>query len=335
MRITRDLLLNTARDTVKRQTFGGHDLVCVYLTGSLIYDQPLLGGMTDIDLIYVHSGDAPCDREIIPITEEIHLDIAHFSQAVYSQPKKLRADAWIGSFLCHDPLVLFDTQHWFEYTQAGVAAAFYQPANVIQRVKFFSDQARSAWLSMQASPQDKCSPKQLLEYLDALKNAANAIACLTSVPLTDRRFLLDFPERAQNLQMPGLVGGFIDLILPVEPIEPDWDTWITSWKASYAALLAQTDIPIGLSNGRFPYYERAIIELKETRQEAALWIMLWTWTWISSLLPSGSLESEAFSNFCATLSLDQGQFSNRLSSLDTYLDTIEEVIDNWSYQNGL
>ena len=59
MRITRDLLLNTARNTIKRQTLGGHDLLCAYLTGALIYDQPMLGGITDIDLVYVHSGDAP------------------------------------------------------------------------------------------------------------------------------------------------------------------------------------------------------------------------------------------------------------------------------------
>ena len=334
MRITRDLLLNTARDTVKRQTFGGHDLICVYLTGSLIYDQPLLGGVTDIDLIYVHSGEAPCSREIIPITDDIHLDIAHFSQTAFSQPKKMRTDAWLGSFLCRDPMVLYDTQHWFEYTQAGVAASFYQPINVIQRVKFFSNQARSAWLSMQADQSD-LTPTRMLEYLKTLRNAANAIACLTSVPLTDRRFLIDLPQRAQSLQMPGLAGGLIDLILPVDPIEPDWETWLMSWKASYTALLKKKEIPIGLINGRFPYYEKAIVELSGSNQQAALWIMLWTWTWISSLLPVDCLENTAFNNFCAILALDRSNFSNRIDGLDTYLDTIEEVIDNWSYQNGL
>ena len=154
MRITRDLLLNTAKETVKRHTFGGHDLICAYLTGSLIYDQPLLGGITDIDLIYIHSGDPPCAREIVPITDDIHLDIAHFSQTAFSQPRNLRTDPWIGSFLCQDPLVLYNTQHWFDYTQAGTSAQFYQPANVIQRVKFFSEQARSSWLSLQVTQGD-------------------------------------------------------------------------------------------------------------------------------------------------------------------------------------
>jgi hypothetical protein len=334
MRITRDLLLSTARDTIKRQTYGGHDLVCVYLTGSLIYDQPLLGGITDIDMVYVHSGDSPCKREIVPITEEIHLDIAHFPQSAFSQPRSLRTDPWIGSFLCQDPLVLYDSQHWFEYTQAGTAAQFYQPVNVIQRVKHFSEQARSSWLSLQTAQGDFVQ-SALPAYLKILKNEANAIACLTSVPLTDRRFLVDFPFRAQALQMPGLVGGFTDLILPEEPIEPDWDTWIANWKASYDLLLKQPEVPNGLSDGRLTYYEKAILELSTARQEAALWVMLWTWSWISSLLPSGCSENTAFKNFCSTLSLSEDLFTIRLASLDTYLDTVEEAIDKWSYMNGL
>lgn len=334
MRITRDLLLNTARDTVKRQTYGGHDLLCAYLTGSLIYDQPLLGGITDIDLVYIHSVDIPCSREIVPITEEIHLDIAHYPQSMFSQPRQMRTDPWVGSFLCHDPIMLYDTSHWFEYTQAGVFAQFFLPSNTIQRVKFFSERARSSWLRMQM-PNGEFSPATLLDYLRILKDAANAIASLTSVPLTERRFLVDFPERAQNLKMPGLAGGFVDLILPVDPVEPNWENWLENWKASYTELLKKADIPLGLSNGRLPYYEKAILELQNTRQEAALWIMLWTWTLIASLLAPQSPEVAAYNNFCSLLALDESRFTERLAALDTYLDTVEETIDNWSYQNGL
>lgn len=334
MRITRDLLLNTARDTIKRQTSGGHDLVSAYLTGSLVYDQPLLGGLTDIDLVYIHSVDIPCRREIVPITEEIHLDIAHYPQSMFSQPRELRSDPWLGSFLCHDPIMLYDTAHWFEYTQAGVAAQFFLPSNIIKRVKSFSDRARSEWLQLQMSA-EAFSPETRLKYLRILKDAANAIACLTSVPLTERRFLIDFPERAIDLKMPGLAGGFVDLIVPAEAVEPDWENWLDNWKASYAALLEQPDVPLGLSNGRLPYYEKAIGELAGTRQEAALWIMLWTWTLISNLLPAESNAVTAYENFCALMALDGGNFNERLSSLDAYLDTVEEAIDNWSYQNGL
>jgi len=334
MRITRDLLLNIAKETVKRQTFGGHDLVCAYLTGSLIYDQPLLGGITDIDLIYVHTGDVPCEREIIPVTDEIHLDIAHHSQSLFALPRELRADAWIGSFLCHDPIVLFDTQHWFEYTQAGVSAQFFQPSNVILRAKTFSERARADWLAMRGTTEPP-QPKTILDYLTIIKNCANAIACLTSVPLTDRRFLLDFAERTLSLQMPGLLGGLIDLLLPEEAIEPDWDTWLESWKNAYMQLLNKKEVPTGLSNGRLLYYEKAINELKTSRQEAALWILLWTWSRIAALQPEKNSEMNTYHNFCSILSLDQTRFGEHLTSLDTYLDRVEEVIENWAYQNGV
>ncbi len=334
MRMTRDWLLNLARDTVKKQTLGGPDLGCAYLTGSLVYDQPLLGGLTDIDLIYIHSVDVPCGREIVPVTEDIHLDISHYPQSMFSQPRQLRTDAWLGSFLCHDPLMLYDTTHWFEYTQAGVAAQFFLPSNTIQRVKSFSTLARSSWLQLQMQG-GEFTPTSRLTYLRILKNAANAIACLTSVPLTERRFLIDFPERALTLKMPGLAGGFVDLIVPAEPVEPNWENWLENWHASYSELLKRSDVPLGLSNGRLPYYEKAIVELAESRQEAALWILLWTWTLIANLLPQNSAEVKAYENFCNTLALNGSNFEERLSSMDTYLDTVEETIDNWSYQNGL
>jgi hypothetical protein len=82
---------------------GGHDLVCAYLTGSLIYDQPQLGGITDIDMVYIHTADIPCAREIIPVTDEIQLDIAHYSQAMFNQPRQLRSDAWLGLFYAAIP----------------------------------------------------------------------------------------------------------------------------------------------------------------------------------------------------------------------------------------
>lgn len=334
MRITRDLLLTTAKDTVKRHTFGSHDLVCAYITGSLVHEDPLLGGSTDIDLVYIHGIDAPVKREIVPVTEDFHLDIAHLHESVFSQPRSLRTDPWVGSFFCHYPIPVFDHGHWFEYTQAGVFAHFFQPANIIQRVKPFAERARSRWLNLQIS-QGGFTAMSLRDYLLIMKDAANAIACLTSVPLTDRRFLLDFPLRAQDLHMPGLASGLVDLILPEEPIEPNWESWLANWRTDFSLLLARENSPLKYSPGRMPYYEKAITGLKESRQDAALWILLWTWTEISSLLQSENSGGVDFSDFCRLLSLGGDQFQFRINALDDYLDMVEETIDRWSDSNGL
>ncbi|MBP6086944.1 MAG: hypothetical protein KA449_01915 [Pelolinea sp.] len=334
MRITRDLLLTTARNTVKRYTYGSHDLVCAYLTGSLVYENPLLGGSTDIDLFYVHSIDAPVKREIIPLTEDFHLDIAHLHESVFSQPRKLRTDAWIGSFLCHYPIPIFDQGHWFDFVQAAVSAHFFLPSNVLQRAKPFAERARSAWLNLQISTGGFTS-QSIRQYLSSMKDAANAISCLTSVPLTDRRFLIDLPLRAQDLGMPGLASGFVDLILPEEPIEPNWEAWLESWRKDFTRLQGLTETPLIYGEGRMPYYEKAIQGLKDTQQDAALWILLWTWTDISARLHADTADEQEYSNFCNLLGLGSEHFQSRIRSLDAYLDTVEETIDRWVAAHGL
>ena len=334
MRITRDLLLATAKETVKRATFGNHDLVCAYLTGSLTLDDPLIGGATDIDLVYVHSVDIPCSREIVPMADEFHLDITHHAQSVYSQPRKLRTDAWIGSFVVQDPMVLFDNQHWFDYARSGISAHFFQPLNIIERARPFAGAARSQWMALQTQPPPSHA-EMVAAYLVSIRNAANAIACLVSVPLTERRFLLDFPQRTLALGAPGLSGGLVDLIVPEEPVEPDWDAWLAGWNSAYDALQGGENTPLKFSPARKSYYEMAIQGLKESHQQAALWLLLWTWSGILRALPEQGQAQQPFEHACSGLMLGSSDLSGRMDALDAYLDAVDETIERWSSQNGL
>jgi hypothetical protein len=59
MRITREKLLKFAQNFVEQQIFFKKRAVCIYLTGSLLSDEPLLGGTTDVDLIYIHDSEPP------------------------------------------------------------------------------------------------------------------------------------------------------------------------------------------------------------------------------------------------------------------------------------
>ena len=49
MRITKEALLKAARESAEKSSRRNRDLVCIYLTGSLLSETPLLGGTTDID----------------------------------------------------------------------------------------------------------------------------------------------------------------------------------------------------------------------------------------------------------------------------------------------
>ena len=334
MRITKDLLLLTAKDTVKKTLFNSNDIVCAYLTGSIIREDPLIGGTTDIDLVFVHSIDMPVKREIIPIAEDYHLDISHFPQSYFSQPRKLRTDAWVGSFLCHYPIVLHETNHWFDYIRSAVFAHFFQPVNIIERVAPFIKEARRDWVSLQS--QRSALRKDFIHtYLKAIKNAANAIACLTSVPLTDRRMLIDFPLAALGVQMPGLTGGLIDLIVPPDPIEPDWEKWLSNWNVAFSSIQQIKKIPLSYSEMRRSYYEKAILGLKDENNQAALWLLLWTWSLMSSHLPKIDASQKEYKALLEQLMLDPKHFLERIDGLDHFLDAVEETIDNWKAAAGL
>jgi hypothetical protein len=334
MRITKDLLLLTAKDTVKKALFESNDIVCAYLTGSIIREDPLIGGTTDIDLIYVHSVDMPIRREIIPIVEDYHLDISHYPQSFFSQPRKLRTDAWVGSFICHYPIVLHETNHWFDYVRSAVFANFYQPVNVIERVTPFIKEGRRNWIELQ---NNNLSADQgfLNIYLKSISNAANAIACLTSVPLTERRFLIDFPLAALGVNMPGLSGGLIDLIVPPDPIEPDWDTWMTNWNIAFSSIQQVESKPLSFIESRRPYYEKAILELKDINNQAALWLLLWTWSLMSSHLQKNNSSQRGFLDILDQLMLSPDHYEERAKGLDQFLEVVEDTIEKWKISTGL
>ena len=53
MRINSEMLIKTARDHVAKRLRQPNDIVAVYLTGSDTSEEPLLGGTTDIDMVFV------------------------------------------------------------------------------------------------------------------------------------------------------------------------------------------------------------------------------------------------------------------------------------------
>jgi len=339
MRITRESLLRLARNTVIQRTRLNRRLVCVYLTGSLLSEEPLLGGVTDIDLVFVHDSEPPYPRAVERVTDEVHLDIAHYSQGQFQQPRHLRSDPWLGSFLCNNPLVLHDIQHWFEFTQAGVCAQFGLPEYILERARPQAEQARQWWFELHSGSQEP-GPHKLSIYLKALELAANAIATLSGPPLTDRRFLLHFPERTERIGHPGLAGGLVDLFTSPVFNDEHWPAWRTAWNQALSQVSDLPDCPPRLHSCRQAYYDRAANALFADQPAAALWIVLRTWSQALSLLPAEESDpaaptSAAWQEFTRALQLDEEHFLQRINALDAYLDHIEETLDTWAKENGV
>ena len=333
MRITRETLLKAAKDWTAARLRQDRNVVCVYLTGSLLSEEPLLGGTTDIDLIFVHPNDPEKPREIVRLTDEVHIDVAHLSQSVFHQPRHLRLDAWVGSYLCAGPLMLHDTQHWFEFTQASAFSQFFRPENVMERSRPAAEAARQTWLelhSLTGAP----DAHSRWAYLKALENAANAIAVLNGPPLTERRFLLQFAQRAQTVGRPGLAGGLVDLYMPEKPDAETWQMWLENWRTAFSAASQLPDYPPRLHPCRLLYYERAADALFSDHPEAAVWMLLRTWTLALISLPEDSSLLTAWEGACQSCGLGGAEFSHRLASLDTYLDSVEETLDIWAQKNG-
>ena len=332
MRINRNTLLKNARNTVAERLYQDRSLVCVYLTDSLLSDEILLGGATDIDLIIVHGADHPIKREIVRITDEVHLDIAHKSQQLYSDTRKLRIDPWLGPFLCKDPLVLHDRGHWFDFTQASVCAHFKQADNVLQRAKPLVEDARRRWFSLVDA---SFGSKSLLSFLKALENAANAIATLSGVPLTERRFIISFPQRAEAIRRPGLASGLNDLFASEPFSASDWQDWIAHWQQAYK-MAGEDSFPFpDLHPCRQYYYQKAAEALLPDHPEAALWLLLRTWTLAVTRLPEETSLAEAWQLACQKLALGDENFQKRVADLDIYLDNVEDALDNWAQERGI
>lgn len=337
MRLTRETLIKIARDTALQRAKVSRRIICIYLTGSVLSEEPLLGGTTDIDLIIIHDSEPLQQREIVRISDEVHLDISHYPQAMFQQPRHLRADPWLGPFIYRKPMVFHETGHWFDFTQASAGAQFFQPDYILQRASKLGQAARQAWMRLEMTPGES-HPARVFAFLETLENAGNALVSLTGEgnPLAERRFLLQLPHRLQELGRPDLISGLTGLLTAdATQLEAVWPEWTKNWKAAFTAASTLENAPPRLHPARQPYYERAAAALWEENTAAAAWLLFRSWTLAAGLLPADSPALEGWHSACATLGLDAERFPKRLEALDRYLDQVEEALDNWGRDNGV
>lgn len=332
MRINRDILLNLAREHAARLATSDRSLVCIYLTGSLLKDEPLLGGLTDIDLICVHDSPPAAPRQVVRITEEVHLDIAHLYQGVFDHSRRLRTDAWIGGGICNDPLVLYEAVHWFDFTRANIAAQYFQTENVVARSRFFASRARQTWLSLsdEVVPQ---GPQRQEAYLAAVADCANALACLSGMPLPLRRMGVDLPDRLEEIGRSDLLGVLVALFYNESATREAFDDWLPAWKMALEALRTVENSPVSLGRYRKAYYEKAITSLMDERPAAALWILLRTWTLAAQFLPQTGEPFKAWQSFIKELGLDSKHAGDMVTALDAMIDRADEVVEQWQSGN--
>jgi hypothetical protein len=331
MRITSQILTKIASDAVTQRRYVDRDILCAYLHGSALSESPLLGGATDVDIFLVHNENIDEWREIVRITEDVHLDIAHHPHNLYRQARELRLHPYLGPVI-YSCKILYDPQHFLDFTQASVRSQFDRAENVYKRARQQLDHARQIWLSFNLDHKDP-GEQEITQYLTAVKHSANAIASLGNAPLTQRRFLLDYPERARRVGHPGLYAGLVGLLGGAGMDRERMQSWLPTWQAAYRALPANA--PAKLHPHREAYYYRAFEALLGGEHaEAILWPLLSTWSLINHHHPRESPHREEWQGICTQLNLTGAAFREKVAALDAYLDMVEEVVEDWAQEAG-
>ncbi|MBN1535604.1 MAG: hypothetical protein JW908_02645 [Anaerolineales bacterium] len=331
MRINRESLLKLARETVVQRTRKDRTILVAYLSGSLLEDEYLLGGAGDIDLTFIHIDQVQPEREIVRMTDDVHLDIAHHPQKEYIQTRRLRLHPWMGPTIYYCQ-TLYDPQHIMDFTQASVRGQFDQPENVLERANNQVQSARHLWAGLAQNP-GQPGGEAIMLYLRALEHAANAIAVISGPPLTERRLMMKFKDRAGAVGQPGLYEGLIGLL---GGNEVDGDTlrgWLPAWEDIFDAI-PEAKCPPRLNPARKNYYLNAIKAfIKKGEPAHALWVVLHTWT--SAVMVLEGLPSTEWQEACQKLGLQGENSIGKIDALDAYLDLVEETLDNWGRANGV
>jgi hypothetical protein len=336
MRVTRESLTRIAKETAQERAYNDREIVAAYLTGSLVSDvDPMLGGSADIDLVFVHATKAIAGREIVRLTPDFHLDISHRAKSDFKSPRELRVDPLLG-YEMYDPMLLYQREKFFEFVQAGLRAGFefHAPSLVLGRCRRLLAEARKGWIDLTDISREKAGALQVRQFLRAVNYAGNTIAELSGGPLAERRFLLDFPARAQAAERPDFVGDLFNLLGAGQTEANVLARWVVEWKPAFLAAAENAKVDSRVHVARLNYYEKAIEALLTGEAPlAALWPLLQTWTLAANVLNDEQIKT--WSEACRQLGLLGAGFDERVTGLDRYLDQIEIRLDEVASANGL
>jgi hypothetical protein len=343
MRVSRESLIRLAKENALERAFNNRDVVAAYLTGSLLSDaDPMLGGTTDIDLVLVHGTQPGARREIVKLSPDFHLDIRHRAKSDFKSPRELRTDPLLG-YEMYDPMLLYEREKFVEFVQAGLRAGFefHAPSLTLGRCRKLLAEARKGWIDLMDISEEKAGSLQVKQFLRALGQAGNTIAEITGGPLAERRFLHDFPGRAEAAGYPTFIATQFNLAGANKVDANTLSGWLPDWKAAFLAAAENPKVDQSVHADRLNYYSKGIEALLTSEIPlSGLWPLINTWTLAVNALdnPStglGQAHAGPWRRAVEQLGLLGTGFEKRVSQFDLYLDEIEAQLDGIAVANGL
>ena len=273
-------------------------------------------------------------REIIGLTEQVHLDITHYDQAEFRNPRELRLHPWMGPTLFNCQM-LHDPQHFLDFTQASVRGQFMRSEYALRRARQQVEHARQIWMGFYNEPPADPGPTDFWSYLHAIEHATNGVASLRGEPLTDRRLAIRFKERADRLERPGLYPALLGMLGAPRTTAEEIVGWLPIWDNAFGSLAVE-NLPPRLHPARQAYYRRAFDALLASPEPmAVLWPLLRTWTLMMDYLADGDRAADTWYVIIDKLGFREEAFGERIAALDAYLDNIEETLEIWARQQGI
>ena len=332
MKITKEKLIRLGDSFLKQRGEKDRTILCAYLTGSMLRDDPFISETTDVDIIMVHSGLEKAYREITPVSDDVTLDIYHYPTEYFSNTRNLRVDPWLGSSLCFDPIVLYGKGHWFEFILASTESTFFVPENVIERSKVFMTQAQKYYAEMKRLAGKQTEISYVFRYLLAIEHAVNAVACLGDKPITMRRFIRDMQSRCEVLENTAVPSQVLRMVQgPVQ----SYDTYARAWKyyLEYFSSYTRPDFFSEYAAARLPYYEIAAESMWRSHLPSGIWVMLYSWTQIMNAMQVE--QNEWYHQFVSDLCISPEYADRRLADVDRLLEFCEDAIEKWGKSKGV
>lgn len=330
MRVTRETLIRLAKENAKTRAFDNKDIVAAYLFGSLLHEDPFLGGVTDIDLVFVTASKPKQSREIVKLTGDFHIDITYRARSEFNPPRELRVNPWLGPEI-YAPMLLHEREKFFDFVQAAVRAGFefHGPEFTLQRCRALLSHGRGIWTDLLETGH-KTSPKNVAHYLKAVHHAACAVAELNGDPLAERRLLLDFPALAEKANRPQMGAGLVGLLGGYQLADGIPAEWIHEWQRAFLSAAEGGKADTRIHPARLNYYRKAFEALPDL---TALWPLIHTWTLSALTLPDA--ENKGWQTAVTQLGLYGEPFGEKVEGLDHFLDEVEILLDEIASANGL
>lgn len=331
MRITRRKLIDLAQREAYRRA-DEEDIVSAYLIGSVVRDEPILGGAADIDLVLIHENPPATDREVIELSQDVHLDIAHHQRTSYNEPRSLRTSPWLGPAL-YDPLFILDPDHFLEWAQASARSQFNRADYRLARAAAILGRARSRL--------DRLNGDQSFTWIGAytrsVADGANAVALLAGPPAAGRRLALRLKQRTAEAGHPEVFETFLHLIGAETTDGHDLPDWVTAWSRAFQLASPGSTDP-RLAACRMRYHVAGFEALNGAGwPQAAVWGLLSTWQLAVEASPaaaSGAGTRSEWDEFLQHLNLGEAAVELRTRELERFLDGVEDILDHWATEHG-